>query len=270
MITTCILYHPFRPLKCLLRALKTLNNATKLEHHVELIVQGLLPKGVNLPDPGNYQNIKLSYFYNKENLGIATPLAQSIKRFLKTDHKWWAKFDDDMSFENGGWDLAIEALDNEDNIGEHNCSHAMLAVPSNMWSGKPRIFYIKNKTLLWHHKSYTHRNVGLKPEYIICDHVDIGCTIYKRAVFEAGCIFDSNYFIGCINFDMSWQLYNKKFKAIMVINPRSNHHHGECKPFRYGAIRYDPRQINKSANYFEEKWGIKIPHLANFKGLNRY
>lgn len=276
-ITTCVLHHPLRPIKCLIRALKSLNNASILQHKVEVIVQGPLQDGVSLPNSSNFSNIELIYFHNKENLGSAVPLVHSIERFLETDHAWWAKCDDDMSFDEGGWDIVIKTLNNEDNIGEYNCGCSMLAVPILMWAAKPRNFYTKQhpskkdiKLLQWNERGYVSRRINDGITYTVCDFADHGCTVFKREIFEAGCIPDSYFFTGGIDFDLCWQMLQKGFKSILVTNPRSMHHHGECKPWKYGVIRYDPEQTNKSGQYFKKKWGLEIQFLTNFKGLPQY
>jgi hypothetical protein len=263
-------------MKCLTRALKTLDSATKLKHHVEVIVQGPLRKGARLPAEVLFKNIELKYFHNEENLGNAVPLVHSIKRFLKTDHAWWAKCDDDMSFERHGWDTAIRALKNEDRLKDYRCGCAMLAVPMPMFSARPRNFYEQKRAgnkvplLKWHERGYVNRNLGGKPQYIVCDFADHGCTVFKRAIFEAGCMPDPYYFTGGIDFDLCWQMLQKGFKSILVTNPRSNHHHTECKPYEYGVIRYDPKQTNRSGRHFMKKWGLEIQFLTGFKGLPQY
>ena len=275
VVTTCVLHHPMRPVKCLLRALHSLDSATTREHHVEVIVQGALMEGAQLPDPKLFEHIRLVYHHNEKNLGNAVPLIHSKERFLKTGHQWWAKFDDDMSFPGGSWDLAIEALKNEDRLGEYNCGCAMIAVPSSMWSGVPRNFWHENREgkvplLRWDLKGYVVRDDGTPPRYTVCDFADHGCTVFKREVLEAGCAPDERLFTGGCDFDVCFQMLEKGFKSIHVFDPRSAHHHGECKPYNYGVIRYDPAQTRRAGNLLMEKWGVEIELLTNFSGLSAY
>jgi SAM-dependent methyltransferase len=65
-------------------------------------------------------------------------------------------------------------------------------------------------------------------------------------------------------------MLERGFLSILVTEPRSNHHHDECKPFKYGTLRYDPEQIRRSGAILREKWNIDIPFLTGFKGLDKY
>jgi SAM-dependent methyltransferase/GT2 family glycosyltransferase len=275
-VTTCVLHHPLRPVDCLDRALRSLDKATKREHHVEVIVQGPLMEGVQLPDPKSFEHIQLVYFHNKQNLGNALPLNHSEQRFLKTDHMWWAKCDDDMSFPSGGWDNAIDAILAEDKKGEFKCGCAFLAVPMPMWSARPRNFSRQKRTgglpptLQWEERGYANRNNNSRPRYIVCDFADHGCTVFRRSVFEDGCAAESRLFTGGVDFDMCFQMLDKGYKSIFVTDPRSAHHHDRCKPFKYGVIRYDPKQTNRSGQILLEKWGVEIEFLTKFQGLPQY
>lgn len=275
VVTTCVLHHPMRPVNCLMRALVSLDSATKREHNVEVIVQGALMGGVELPDQELFENIRLSYIHNEKNLGNAVPLIHSKERFIKTDHMWWAKCDDDMSFPEGSWDRAIEALETEEKLGEYNCGCAMIAVPASMWSGVPRIFWHETRCnrvplLRWKSSGYVCRDEGKQPRYTVCDFADHGCTVFKRAVLEAGCAPDERLFTGGCDFDVCFQMLEKGFKSIHVSDPRSSHHHDECKPYRYGVIRYDPNQTRRAGRLLMEKWGVEIELLTKFTGLSAF
>jgi SAM-dependent methyltransferase len=54
--------------------------------------------------------------------------------------------------------------------------------------------------------------------------------------------------------------------AALVTKPRCEHHHAWCKPYVYGAVRYNPAHINRGAEVIREKWGYDIPYLSGYRG----
>jgi len=270
-ITTCVLYHPARPVHCLRRALVALDRATKHRHVVEVIVQGPLQNDVQLPKAAALPHVSLQYFFNDRNMGSAMPMRASIQRFLGTDHAYWAKCDDDMSFAPMAWDRAIEALETEERHKQYKCGCAMIAVPAHMWSGRPRIFYREKRigavpTLKWRIDSYVERTGSDQLRWEVCDFADHGCTVFNRAVFEDGCLPDARLFTGGIDFDLCLEMLARGYKSILVTQPRSNHHHGECKPYRYGVVRYDAESTQSSGRILQEKWGVEIELLTRYQG----
>lgn len=274
VITTCVLYTPSRPIRCLHRALLSLDEATTREHHVEVVVQGPLVD-TELPEESMFSNIKLRYYHNEKNLGSTVVMVASIERFLKTDHAWWAKCDDDISFEAGGWDMAVSAIQKENALGKYSCACAMIAVPNPMWSSHPRILTRKKREgsadlLVEHKRAHVWRGGAEDlPGYAVCDLVDIGCTVYARNTFENGCLPDTNIFSSGDTHDFALTMLKEGFKSILVTNPRCQHHHNECKPWQYNVMRYDREPIRRAGQYLIDKWNVEVPMLTTHKGLSQ-
>jgi len=270
-VTTMVLYHPARPLKCLCNALRSLNGATKLPHRVEIIVQGNVEA---LPRKKDYPNLDIVFFRKRGNAGTGPRLREAVERFLKSDHKWFCKCDDDMTFPAGGWDHLIAIHEKEKELGEYRLGCAMLAVPKRMWAGIPRLFEVLDRkdnlpVLKWEIAHYENREIKGGPRWYVCDFADHGCTMFSRDVFESGILPDPTYFAGGNDFDLCQQMLRGGFKSALCIRPRSGHHHQGCKPGKYKKIRYNPLHTNASGEHFMEKWGFEIPMLTTFGGFQK-
>jgi len=254
--TTVVLYHPSRPLNCLIRVLKSLNQATKLYHKVELVVQGNPKLRLNLPRSSSF-NFDLDVIRKAKNTGVAFPLHESILRLETT---CWAKVDDDIFLHPESWDLLLECI-REPDTG-YNAMAAFIS-PGKM---SPRLFKQQGNKLLLFDGSYKNlERAGRK--WSICDYTGLGATIVLKEAFDAGICIDGGYFVAGENLDFCYQLSLKGMKMIHMFEPRCRHEQKGCQSPSYAAIRWNRNVIADSALRFKAKWGLINPQLWEAGGL---
>jgi len=247
--TTVVLYHPARPLRCLLGVLARLNNVTKLYHKVELFIQGAGP-AIHIP-PSSQFTFDLQVIRKKENTGVAVPLAESISRL---DTTYWGKIDDDIFLPPSAWDLLLECIRLSEK--EFNTKAAFIS-PGKM---SPILFRLDRNILKMQDGSLK-ECVHAGKTWHICDYTGLGATIVLKEVFDSGITVDRNYFVAGENLDFCWQMKRNNFRFVHMTKPMCEHRQKGCQSAAYNAIRWDRKVIEKSALYFQKKWGLKNPQL---------
>jgi len=265
LITTLVMYHPLRPVDCLIRTLESLAKATKHSHRVEVFVQGMCRH--DLPPTDAYAPMELVYLQSKANVGNSRPMAERFRHWMnieKDETEFWAKVDDDFELPERGWDLLIEALDAERSREQYSIGAACLGTKQNF----PQMFHIKDGVFDRVFGFCAVRVERIKElEWVVADFVHNGATIYTREAFEAGCMFDPAYFVGGEHVDMALQMHQVGLHSIATSNPKSVHFASKCTPEEYRLVRMDQTSFVRAHDHFVRKWGLKNPKLAKSAGL---
>jgi GT2 family glycosyltransferase len=266
-VHTFVPYHPLRPVDCLIRALDSLKTATKLDHRVEVAIQGPLPLGVELPPPEAFP-FQLIYFPLVRNRGNAVPANDSVSHFLSSPAKWWARLQDDIILPNRAWDTLIDLISWEKEKGEHKVGYAQIRTAKGNYWMRPWQFeraLIGGSSVIRLREAYYAKRKGvLKHDKKVSWHV-AGCTgfgssVYHRKVFEAGCAPDRRYFVGLIDTDLAYQIHQAGYKSALTWEPMCEHTHQRClgkgdKGKNYQRVRYGQDIIRASRRKWLNKWG---------------
>jgi GT2 family glycosyltransferase len=264
-ITTLVMYHPLRPVDCLVRALDSLRKATKVFQRVEVVIQGMCHH--ELPPPDAYAPMDLAYLWNKHNQGNSRPMAERFRHWMEVNPRrteFWAKVDDDFVLPESGWDLLIEALESERSRGEFKIGAACLGTDKN----RPQLINVSNGVFdraPGIHAARVLRHGEL--EWAVADFVHNGATIYTREAFEAGCMFDAEYFVGGEHVDMWLQMHRAGFHGIATSVPKAQHLARYCTSEDYQAVRMDRQNFIRAYYRFNEKWKLRNPKLALAAGI---
>jgi hypothetical protein len=265
-LTTLVLHTPLRPARCLRRTLEALKEATTRDPHlVEVVVQGKVPGGVDLPSPEDYP-FELQYVHHDVNIGIGAAFHFAARRFLERDHRRFAKVDDDIAVPKGGWDILEQCLDEEHRRGEFNVQVVMMGTAESqakMWEVTEREGTDSALALVVGHKAL--REVDGGPSWFVTDHCDIGCTMWERAVFEEGFLPPSEYLVGGITLDHVWDRWNNGIMSALCVKPRCDHMAGPCGTVEYEDVRRGERECRRSGALFHAKWGIDFPELTHYR-----
>lgn len=252
-ITTAVLYHPSRPLKCLQETLHSLNDATRRRHIVELYVQGTMPPHVRLPAASSFR-YELRIIRKAKNLGVAAPLHETINR-LETSV--FAKLDDDIVVPPTAWDLLLECIDNSN---MENAKHRVVAGFISPGQMSPRLFRIEGNKLLM--RDGCHQSLERAGRtWDICDYTGLGATVVCKEAFDAGVNVDPGYFVAGENLDFCYQLFRLGLRIIHMRKPRCKHKQKDCMAPSYAAVRWNRNIIADSAMRFYQKWKLKNPQL---------
>jgi GT2 family glycosyltransferase len=258
MITVLVCHTPIRPVDCLIRTLDALRKVTA--HHtlfVEVVVQGPLPKGHELPPAGvfGHDNLILSYIHNERNTGVAEPLKKSVERWKESGHDYWAKVDDDVILADDSFDTMLLTIELAQKRG-----HKVGCVHMNIGDTRPILLKPCDGALAYVPGQHEKLPVTWGDIFVI-DFVGTGATIFTPTPFEEGCQFDDRYRIGGVDIDMAWQMTQKGIRSILMINPRSLHDLKNCTPNEYVKVRWNPDEINRSGRLFRQKWGLTNSRL---------
>ena len=261
-ITVLVCHVPTRPIGCLVRTLESLKKASaKNAIKVEIVIQGAVPKGHDLPSrdmlnsPASGSRASFEYFFNEQNTGVAEPLARSTERWLAGDGKYWAKVDDDVILADGSFDTILHVMEVASKGGKKiGCVHM------NIGGIGPTLLSEQDGTLVYKHGSHEKLSLMWGDVYVV-DFVGTGATVFSRLPFENGCRFDPEYTIGGVDVDMAWQMTQKGIRSVLMLRPGCRHDVHMCSPGNYVSVRWDAESINKSRQLFLRKWGIDNPQL---------
>jgi GT2 family glycosyltransferase len=257
-ITVLVCHTPIRPVDCLVRTLDSLRKVTKVHSlNVEVVVQGPLPAGHELPPPGFFaaDDLALTYIHNERNTGVAEPLYHSVERWREAGGDFWGKVDDDVILAEGSFDTMLLTIELAQARG-----HRVGCVHMNIGETEPVLLKAQKGQLVYKGGSYEKLPVTWGDIYVI-DFVGTGATLFTKTPFEEGCQFDPEYRIGGVDVDMAWQMVQKSIRSILMKRPRSKHDLGGCSPNEYVKVRWNPDEINRSGRIFKRKWGLVNPRL---------
>lgn len=261
-ILTTVLHHPARTRKCLTNTLDSLNHASMLQHHVEVIIQGPLRQWIRPPNPRQFPKLHLTYVQLQENVGVAPACQITLSRFEKERFDFWAKIDDDITFEEGAFDALMRCFEREQVSNQHNVGYAMLAPPGMRpflwWANKDSNGAPSLVKAVGHH---AHRRIPEGPEWFVCDVTEVGCTIFKRELIMK-CRPDPHYRYGMDNFDLMWQATKAGFKSVLCTDPGCySSGAGECDTPDYINECRPAFPPDLYREYFRQKWGVDIPEI---------
>jgi hypothetical protein len=259
-LTTIVLYHPRRPLNCLLNTLGALEFATKKPHRVELVVQGPLQKGISLPRASEFK-FELVVDHKEKNVGLSLPLHESIERL---ESPWWAKVDDDITIPKWGWDLLIRAIEAERKRGEFDVGAGFIS-PGDIPS---RLFRKENGQLVFYNGTHATRKLSGFANYEICDYSGMGVTVIPVETFKRGICPDPRYFVSGENIDFAYQMWMAGVQYAHMMNPTCVHHKHICTNAEYNQDRWSSEMIWRSCQIFYNKWHLKNAPLWNACGHN--
>jgi len=251
-ITTAVLYHPLRPLDCLVRSLRALEKAVEgREHVVDLFVQGQV---ASLPSPGDFE-FDLNITVYDKNRGIPLPCRKSVLRCIDRGHTWWSKVDDDIILPPGAFDTLIGVMEREDALGEYSIGAVQMSTGPGTHAHTPKLFAMGERLTL-PVGSYAERTEG-EVSWSVCDCVGAGGAVYRASIFDS-CELDTSLTVGCDDTDLCLQMAHRGIRSALVTSPCSDHLVRECYNPDYKAVRYDRKLIDHCAALFLEKWGMEF------------
>jgi len=264
-ITVLILHHTVRPRCCVRRTLRALSGATAIRPFlVEVVIQGPA-EDVTWLVRGK-TNFELVRVDNHKNLGMGVPIAAATERFLKRDHRWMMRLDDDMLLRKGSIDLAIESMLREQEHGTKvdrvmiaNKNSKPVGLRLEKREGDIPALHLDRGKALWS------RSVRPDLTWSVSDFVDTGCTIFDRAALEDGCMPDPRFFVGSFSVDFGWNALQRGYLSVMYEGSKADHISRQCRSIEHESVRRGESHVRENGRIFADKWGIEPVEITGYK-----
>jgi len=191
--------------------------------------------------------------FTNDNLGTGIPRHDLIHfAFNKFNTPYIVTLDDDILVPKGGLEALLSILESDESLGS-----------GSLWcSPGYRAYYLNPTTKALQQEGYRQRLGAQKitnSRIVFPDAVGSATQITRREVFET-CDLDTEYKVGCGDFDFCMQMRKANWKLMMLALPELrafNNKKGKVDPYYKTGRRHKPT-LHNSKDRFRNKWKIYL------------